>query len=321
MNNLYIIGNGFDIAHKLDTQYWNFRTFLEEKYWEFLLRLESLYDIHPLDPSEYGYSQEAQEHWNKKVGKILWSEFERFLATPDIHSMLDVSESVVGNISLESSNCGILDTMDAYWHEEYGFIRELQQYVKEWIEQIDLRGVTPRKNALVKNNSDYFFSFNYTRILEDVYRTEQVLHIHGSVGADAAYDPIMGHCNSQEIENRCHLSCEAYETFDEAEASIQKAVANYLREIYKDANHYINLNRDFFARLQSTNHVVIIGWSAGESDLPYLQVIKNAVQTDAHWTVYYYDQTAYNSLCNAMTESGISAKKIDYYQSDDFWDM
>lgn len=321
MNILYIIGNGFDIAHKVDTRYWNFRTFLEENHWEFLQRFESLYHIQPLDPSEYGYSQEAQERWNNRVNKDLWSEFERFMATPDIQSMLDYSESVVGNLGLESGNYGIRDTMDAHWRQEFGFIRELQQYVKEWIEQIDLSGVTPRKKALIENDSDYFFNFNYTRVLEDVYRAEQVLHIHGSVGSDADYDPIMGHCNSQEIENRRHLSYDADEAFDEGEASIQEAVANYLREIYKDTDHYISLNRYFFARLRNTNHVVIIGWSAGEVDLPYLQVIKNSVQTDARWTVYYYDQAAYNSLSKALTECGIPGDNIDYDQSDNFWDM
>ncbi len=321
MNNLYIIGNGFDIAHNVDTRYWNFRTFLEEKHWEFLQRFESLYHIQPLDSSEYGYSQEALERWNKRVNKDLWSEFERFMATPDIQSMLDYSESVVGNLGLESGNYGIRDTMDDYWRREFGFVKELQQYVKEWIEQIDLSQVTPRKKDLIENDSDFFFNFNYTRVLEDVYRAERVLHIHGSVGSDADYDPIMGHCNSQEIENRRHLSYEADEAFDEGEASIHEAVANYLREIYKDTDHYISLNRYFFARLRNTNHVVIIGWSAGEVDLPYLQVIKNSVKADAHWRVYYYDQAAFDSLCKALADCGILGELIDYYQSDSFWDM
>ena len=49
MNSLYIIGNGFDLAHGIDTRYWSFRTFLEENHWEFLQRFENLYGIQPLD--------------------------------------------------------------------------------------------------------------------------------------------------------------------------------------------------------------------------------------------------------------------------------
>lgn len=31
MSNLYIIGNGFDIAHGLDTRYWKLREFIEKE--------------------------------------------------------------------------------------------------------------------------------------------------------------------------------------------------------------------------------------------------------------------------------------------------
>ena len=36
MKILYVIGNGFDIAHGLDTSYWNFREYLDDIYPEFL---------------------------------------------------------------------------------------------------------------------------------------------------------------------------------------------------------------------------------------------------------------------------------------------
>lgn len=57
MSNLYIIGNGFDIAHGLDTRYWKLREFIEERDPNFLMQFEELYDIHPLDDTEYGYTE------------------------------------------------------------------------------------------------------------------------------------------------------------------------------------------------------------------------------------------------------------------------
>ena len=95
MNNLYIIGNGFDLAHGVDTCYWNFRTFPEREHWEFLLRFEALYGIQPLDDTEYGYTKEAQKRWETRVNKNLWSEFERFMARPDIQSMLSIAALTV----------------------------------------------------------------------------------------------------------------------------------------------------------------------------------------------------------------------------------
>ena len=112
MNSLYIIGNGFDLAHGLDTRYWSFRTFLQNNHYEFLQHFERLYGIYPLDETEYGYSSEMQNRWDDTVNKDLWSEFERFMATPDISSILDDSASVVESLGLESGNIGIRDTLD-----------------------------------------------------------------------------------------------------------------------------------------------------------------------------------------------------------------
>lgn len=321
MNSLYIIGNGFDLAHGIDTRYWSFRTFLEENHWEFLQRFENLYGIQHLDESEYGYSEEAQERWNTRVNKELWSEFERFMATPDIQSMLDYSSSVVGDLDLDSGNNGIRGTMDDYWKREFGFIKNLQEYVKEWIEQIDISGVTPKKQTLVDNDSDYFFNFNYTRVLEDVYHIEKVVHIHGTIGDDADYDPVMGHCNSAEIEARRQFAYTAEENYDEGEASIQEAVSDYLNEIYKDTAFYKDVNEYFFECLHTVNNVKIIGWSAGDVDIPYLLKIKESICKDAQWTVYYYDSGAYNSLSKALSECGIlDTFVVDFKETRTFWD-
>lgn len=40
---LFIIGNGFDLAHGLKTQYWNFREFLEWRDLNFLIQFEAGY--------------------------------------------------------------------------------------------------------------------------------------------------------------------------------------------------------------------------------------------------------------------------------------
>lgn len=61
MKSLYVIGNGFDVAHGLRTDYWKFRTYLEAEYPYFLNQFEALYNIQPLDDTEPWYTKEAQE--------------------------------------------------------------------------------------------------------------------------------------------------------------------------------------------------------------------------------------------------------------------
>ncbi|MER2149505.1 MAG: AbiH family protein, partial [Ruminococcus sp.] len=40
LSNLYVLGNGFDLAHGLKTRYWDFRTFLDKNHSEFLTEFE-----------------------------------------------------------------------------------------------------------------------------------------------------------------------------------------------------------------------------------------------------------------------------------------
>ena len=49
---LYILGNGFDLAHKLPTAYWDFRTYLKSAHPEFLEAFEEHYDIYPFTKAQ-----------------------------------------------------------------------------------------------------------------------------------------------------------------------------------------------------------------------------------------------------------------------------
>ena len=292
---LYIIGNGFDVAHGLKTKYWNFRKYIEERDPYFLSAFEQLYNIQPLDDTEPWYTKEAQERWNEAVNHDLWSEFEKNMGNPNTTEMLAQSISVTEGMP----SVGIRYHMKLYWKEQYQFINELQNYVKEWIETVDTTNIICKKKSLI-NSTDLFFSFNYTDVLEKVYSIDDVLHIHGGVAKGSDLPPIMGHCNKQDILKHRKWAKEADDEFAEAEASIQDAVADYLEAIYKDTKKQIVLNQKFFDTLSTVNRVIVIGWSAGDVDIPYLQEIIKCVSHDTRWIVYWYDADAYNSLTSAF---------------------
>ena len=42
INRIVLIGNGFDLAHNLPTRYINFRKYLDEQDWRFLMKLEKI---------------------------------------------------------------------------------------------------------------------------------------------------------------------------------------------------------------------------------------------------------------------------------------
>lgn len=315
---LYIIGNGFDIAHGLYTSYWNFRKFLEDKYPEFLNSFEKLYDIEPLDDTEPWYTDAAQMKWEERVNKELWSEFEKEMGTPNIQSMLDFSSSIIGDMSEEMITAGIKDTMDYYWRQEYGYIKKLQKYVKEWISTYSLENIIPRKKDICNNTNDYFLNFNYTNLLEEVYGAKNVIHIHGGIGHNVSYAPFMGHCNQKDIITHEKYASDAFEEYNDGEASIQSAIAEYLKTILKDTEHYINLNEKFFKKLKGVDEIIVIGWSAGDVDIPYLCKVRDSVISTAKWNVYYYNDYAKKGLETAFQNNNIH--NYELINSELFWD-
>lgn len=96
---VYILGNGFDLAHNLATSYWAFRCYLESKNWEYLVQLEEVYDYYP-------------ESDISKVRNNLWKEFEYQLGEVDVDSKIDDGENF--NLGLEIEDNGVEDTLDVF---------------------------------------------------------------------------------------------------------------------------------------------------------------------------------------------------------------
>ena len=316
MTTLYIIGNGFDSAHGLETRYWKLREHIEAVDYEFLREFEAMYNIMPLDSTEPWYEDNMQKKWNVTVDHILWSEFEKFMGFPNTTSMLEMSLSVTDGMPKE----GIKDTLSQYWKDVYGFIKRLKYHVRDWVESIDTNCVVSKKEAL-KNSNDLFFTFNYTDVLEKVYNAKNILHIHGGDTSISEKEPIMGHCNKNDIIKHRELAEKAAEEFNEVETSIQAAVANFLEEIYKNTANYIEQHQPFFKSLNNITKVVVFGWSAGEVDRPYLREIISNIDKNAHWSVYWYDEKAYDSLKSAFESEGIVGRDmIEYIEANKFWD-
>lgn len=242
------------------------------------------------------------------------------MGQPNISEMMDASTSVLADMDLDGGLIGIGDTMNSYWADKYGYVKKFEQYVKEWIESVDTSDITPKRRALIES-TDYFLNFNYTDLLENVYKIENVLHIHGGVASVTDRDPIMGHCNYKDIEDHRRWAEESDEKFDEGEASIHRAVVNYLKSIYKDTELIIGLHQAFWDKLKNVDKVVIIGWSAGNADLPYLRKIRESVSKNTKWYAYFYDDKAYKALNAAMIEGDIEGKfEVNYISTDEFWD-
>lgn len=322
MRCLYIIGNGFDLAHDLKTSYWAFRTFLEKIDYEFLDRFEKMYGYYQPDFSEYGCTEATQKKWEDNLYSTLWKDFEKRIGEPDFDDMISYSDSVVADLDLESGPINIKDTLDEYWKREYHFITKFNNYVKEWVETIDLSKASVKNSTLENNETDLFLTFNYTDTLEKIYNIDRynILHIHGGLSDNSNYLPVMGHGNTEMINYFNMKKVEAEEEYDEGNASICEAIEEYLLITQKDTEEIIKKNNYFFSKLADIQKVIVFGVSFGNVDIPYLCKIKECTQESVQWEFYYHTDADLNNLKNVCEISNISLNKVKFIKSDCFWD-
>lgn len=317
MRTLYLLGNGFDLAHNIETSYSSFRAFLAEKHESFLTQFESMYHIQPLDDTEPWYTEEAQKRWDEHVMKDLWKCFEEDIGNPDVDGMHDAAESLIDVMPRD----GIKDTLDYYWKDQYGFVLLFQKYAFEWLKTVNTSKATIKKRELFSNNSDLFISFNYTDTLESVYGINNALHIHGGIPSCSTTPPIMGHGNKRLIDSYRRQAKEAQKEFREWDESICNAIADYCETLYKDTERIISLNSKFFSCIKDIDRIVCLGLSFGDVDVPYLNRIQQEIKPRTKWIVYYYNSIDHNRMKDIFGILGISRKyEVSFLQSDSFWD-
>lgn len=302
---LFIIGNGFDIAHNLPTSYFDFRTFLSYAHPDFLEQFEAHYGLYPeSDASEQKY--------------ILWNQFESNLTNIDESTLL--SEGTNINLGLEVEDIGVEDTVNYYIRTIIGPIDNLPKYLKEWVRSIRIKDCLPRTSQIGRSSEDIFVTFNYTAVLENVYHLakEQVIHIHGSLRGHTA-DPILGHNNSRCIQNMRDEYQQALESFDEKRRGTCSAIADYYEKTFKDVQ---GCSYGLFPLSKhSIDEIVVVGHSISDIDIPYFDKIDHLTGKSKNWTVYCHSIQKSEDKKNGLIKAGISKHRISIKDQRDFFDL
>lgn len=278
---LYIIGNGFDLHHGLQTSYSHFRDNYLKKYPMMWNLLEALYG-------------------HKIKDNLWWNNFEDMLAIIDF-------------TNLKKSRNG-----EAMGNEKVkNFIVNMPTLFGEWIEKVN-KGLCGTKIQLISDidKDAYFFTFNYTTLLEDAYHinSNQIWHIHNSITDYIKRDinPIVGHDA-------------IYKTLiDNAEKYIANGIMTYYtdtinQELEKGAKKVlkrIEANKDKFEQYASIQHFIIMGFSINDIDLPYIekiiQINQNISKTD--WTIYWHTEGESNRMKAKLNTIGIEESQISFIQ-------
>lgn len=173
---LYIIGNGFDLHHKINSSYKNFQQWMYENNPDIIEKVDEIYGI-------------CDDEW--------WSDFENQLASLDAirYSSVIASEN---RPDLTSDHCDRMWT-DAQFEVENQLeelYSELRKCFHEWVVQLTPPSASSKVNIITQDSK--FINFNYTKTLENLYgiNPHKILHLHGCVDEDE--DFILGHGKSYE---------------------------------------------------------------------------------------------------------------------------
>ena len=275
VNKLYVIGNGFDLHHKIPSCYANFKDFLKRDF----------PDVYKLLIKLYG-----------DLGNVWWKTFEESLANfdPDKYPKEVAENPFYEQISSLRSRygddvCGLIDSYEnqnrqglTNKYDRASLIARIEMRILkqdlstafgEWIKKLP----KPDKSLMVKglNTDSMFFTFNYTRTLEDLYSIDanQVVHLHGSVDSEVF---VFGHDKTFKIMVEQDLNEHAYERdpfIDNGEDEARMAMFEVAEEFKKPVEEIIVEHESAFNSLKGLEELEVLGFSYSQIDLPYLERI------------------------------------------------
>lgn len=322
MNRLIILGNGFDLYHKLPTSYKkDFVPILKEKNAELFKKLSKL------------YFKDNEELWSDFENRIGSAEDIESLNTPIDDKLLEIfnidiyrysSESeLYGSDGIELENAAYyasvenrldLETAFNEFHPDLDDVKDyLQGGLKKMCEKanrLNKKNNYPKQNLHFSEN-DYFLTFNYTNTLELRYNNitkSNICHIHGSI--DNNLELIFGNIKNNIVKSSSNLygenpnfsrkrenEYESYDEqtfieavtfeekeFDEYNAGVEKYMDQLNDSLVKDIK--LNELQKFLSKFD-TKQIFIFGLSMGEVDHPYFELIHKTFP-DATWYVSYY---------------------------------
>jgi len=297
---LFIIGNGFDLAHGLPTTYYDFRDYLADINWSFLSEFEKL----------YGYYVDYDD---ESIKSYLWRNFEAMLSNINDVEIIEYATSI--DLGLEMGDVDIEDTLNYHWEEQYGFVSKLNDLLEGWINQIDI-SVSKRLKQEYLNDCDKYLSFNYTLLLEELYEIgeSQIIHIHGSIG-EGDIQPVIGHGDNYKISSAKKKAKEAREDYEEKLSSIMNALAKFYERTLKNVSRFISMNSYFFKSLNDIKEVYVIGCSLGDVDIPYFEQIIDQISENTVWNVAYYAEHERDKFFEVVKSLGIKDECIKMIHS------
>ena len=281
---LYIIGNGFDIYHGIDSRYSDFKEYLSN------------------------HDKNLYKHViNYLPVEENWSNMEEALAELDAGFLISETEVFLHSYSDE-------DWSDSYHHDyQYELDRivstlshDLKAEICRWLSQLNIPN-HENLDCLTLNldKEGLFLNFNYTPTLKSVYQVpeQNILFIHGKCSVENS-EIVLGHgWNPEEIPDLNDVPDP--EDMDPRVMEGNSIIKDYFSSTFKPTNKIIEENKQFFDNLGSASKIYVLGHSLSEVDQPYVQVVADCVDSNSLWKVSYYGENEMKKHKTTMNKLGV----------------
>jgi hypothetical protein len=300
IKNLYIIGNGFDMHHKIACSYRNYREWLEESHNDLYCRLCDFYEINDDD-------------W--------WSNFENMLSEVDLdkYSRDIASENYPDFASDEFRDRDYHSAEYTAESELCTLINDVRGTFSEWIVSLDKPDSSQR--IYIEKDSSYFINFNYTHTLETTYNisSDNILYIHGEEGKDELvlghgknYTTLKAEVEANQPDPPLDLSTpEELEEWYNSQSdyiidqTLEVAISQ-IASLQKDVIRIIENNQTTFESFTNIESIHILGLFFSPIDTPYLsEIIRHIDTSKVKWEISAFSEKDKVAISQFMRTNNI----------------
>lgn len=278
---LYIIGNGFDIAHGIESRYSDFKRWVKSSGNRQLIDMMDIFFSKCHD---------------------FWADIETALGEYSEEEIFDYCKPAE-EIDYDHTMRSVAAIEDG---PDWIFKPILDDFLESFIDWVNAIDLSPAHQIRQLAPQSKYLTFNYTETLEKVYGIpdNNVLHIHGSRKvADSAY--IIGHNN--------YCSTLLYGDNDSElyfERNTKIKIVEWMNQLYKDTAVIISNNSSFFCSLAGITHIEVIGHSLNEVDMPYFDEVRKNVNENACWIFHCYSDEDRQRTETYIARTGIKNYRI-----------
>lgn len=308
---LYVLGNGFDLMHGVQSSYYAFRDSMGK---------------------HNNVRRTLEEYFNVAN---LWANLEEALAHFDLNRMCN-------SYAMDA----MLEIMDAYGEdagaaEYYMAVEsaieplrivavELPKRFRKWVESLEIGTDDRPLLHLFGNGRGKVFNFNYTEFPEVMYniQAENICYIHGcrkKIKYRPKDDLILGHLPglsdaSYYVEEKPVWKKNPYNRYlvESAQNNAIDMAVQYDNSFTKKCSEIIGMKAAFFNGLSNIQNVVVIGHSLSQVDWDYFVKIIDSLPKDrgVKWYIGCHSIGDLNNL-KKMCEAGIFEQKaVNVFRTD-----